>query len=368
LLLALVGAADAFGFGPSAGPQPKGLAADCLGRTWLAPGSRHEVDWVIWCGPAKGRFNIQFHPGAKTKTFSVGAKRTVIGPGAGAPPRCGPHEGDVFCHVRKSGPLTVRGSFMVAGDACVEYVALWIHVGERAEGEGKAGKPWGCPGTERPTPPTVAHIVSFYEDERLGPALHGTRAAVVRKARGLRRAWIAEEPVARWAAHAWGSPVDAADSEELTLRLATISQADRLIHDWLRKTGLVSIYAGWTWGPEGTIYVGFTREPTANLARLRKAEPFLVPSRLKPFPIPPTHTEAELHKLLISVGNATIALEEEDPEGGATYGFTVSTIDTLGNKVAIGAKHVAAARRALAEKFGSEAPIEVFGGGRVEPL
>jgi hypothetical protein len=359
LLLALAGAANAVAFGISAGPQPKGLAADCLGGASLAPGSHHEVDWVIWCGPANGRFDIQFHPGKKTGPFSVGDDRTVTGPGAGASPTCARREGEVFCHVRKSGPVTVRGTFKVPGNACVEYVSLWIHVGERADGEGNGGKPWGCPGSEPPGPPTVAHIVSFYEHERLAPALRGTHAAVMHKAYRLRRAWIAEEPVARWANHAWGAPLDTADAEELTLRLATIGQADRLIHRWLARTHLSPIYAGWTWGPEGTIYVGFTRKPVATLARLREAEPFLAPSRLKPFPVPPTYSEAELWALAKKVTDALIKLEEEEPEAAKEYGFTYLGIDTLANKVRVGALHVAPTRRWVTELFGEEAPIEV---------
>jgi hypothetical protein len=266
----------------------------------------------------------------------------------------------VFCKVRKSAPVTIRGSFRVPGNPCDEHVAVWTSSG-RWNGGGIGAAPWGCPHRRPPKPPTVAHIVKFYEHEHL-VGQHEARPALHAKARRLRQVWIAEEPVARFAESAWGVPLARADLVELQLRLETIGQADRLIHDWLKKTGNASIYAGWTWGPDGQIYVGFTEEAEAMLARLRNAEPFLAPGRLQPFPVPPTHSEAELNKLMKRVLDLTIALEEGESEGGETYEFTEFGIDILANKVEVGAIKVAAARRWIAEKFGPEAPIEVVTG------
>jgi hypothetical protein len=59
LLLSLLVAPNAFGFGPNALPPPHGLATDCTTGFSLAPRSRHQVDWVIWCGDERGRFEIQ---------------------------------------------------------------------------------------------------------------------------------------------------------------------------------------------------------------------------------------------------------------------------------------------------------------------
>jgi hypothetical protein len=365
LLLSLVVAAGASGFSENALPPPAGHATDCAAGFSLAPGSRHEVDWVLWCGPERGSFEIQLHPQKGVGPIGLGAGTIVKGPGAGATPRCRRRDGEVFCKVRKSGPVTIRGSFSVPGDPCDEHVAVWTDSG-RWNGGGIGGAPWGCPHRRPPKPAKVARIVKFYEGEHLVGGV--SRSALVAKARRLRQAWIAEEPVARFAADAWGVPLARPDLAELQLRLETIGQADRLIHDWLKKTGSYPIYAGWTWGPEGQIYVGFTEEPEAMLARLRKAEPFLAPSRLQPFPVPPTHSEAELNQLLNRVLNLTIALEEGESEGGETYEFTEFGIDILANKVEVGAIKVAAARRWIAEKFGPEAPIKVVRGEYGEPL
>jgi hypothetical protein len=363
-LLSLLVTAGASGFGESAVPPPAGRADDCAAGFSLAPGSRHEVDWVVWCAAERGRFEIQLHPQKGVGPIALLRRPSVRGPGAEAAPRCRGLHGEVFCKLRKSGPVTIRGSFRVSGDACEEHVAVWIQSG-RWSGEGIGGAPWGCPHRRPPKPPAVADIVGYLENEHLG---RGEARAVAARARRLRQAWIAGEPVARWSRSAWGVPLSRRDIEELTLRLESIGQADRLIHDWLKRTDLASIYAGWTWGPEGQIYVGFTREPEAMLARLRRAEPFVAPDRLTPFPVPPTYSEGELNRLLDQVLDLTIALEEGESEGGEVYEFTDLGVDTLGNKVEVAAIKVAAARRWIVEKFGPEAPIEVVKGQYGEPL
>lgn len=357
VLLTVLGVASAFGFGPNALPPPGGRATDCTTGFSLAPDSPHQVDWVIWCGTERGRFEIQLHPQKEVGPIALVAGPEIRGPGAGVAPRCRRTEGEVFCKVRKSGPVTIRGSFTVPDNPCHEHVAVWIDSG-RWSGEGIGGAPWGCPRRRPPKPPTVGHIVRFHENEHL-VGTHEPRAAVVAEARRLRQAWIAEDPIARWTAGAWGVPLAGRDVKELQLRMESLGQADRLIHDWLKKTGLASIYAGWTWGPEGTIYIGFTRAPVATLARLRKAEPFLAPGRLKPFPIPPTHSERELWDLAERILDATIKLEEEDKEG---FGLEEAGVDTLANKVKVMADQVGAARRWVTETFGPDAPIEVVKG------
>jgi hypothetical protein len=364
LLVALVGATNAVGFGESVVPAPKGLAPDCLAGASLAPDSHHEVDWVIWCGPTAGRFEIQLHPQKEAGPVSLSAEPTVGGLGAKAPPTCASREGDIFCKVTKSGPVIVRGSFRIPGNVCTEDVSIWINAGSFS-GAGKGGGPWGCPGREPPVPPTVAHIVRFHERELPGPALEGRHHAVVREAVWLREHWIEEEPVARWSAVAWGAPVDEEEAVELRLRLESVEQADRLIHAWLKETGLASIYAGWDSGPGGTIYVGFTRRPAATLARLRKAEPFVAPQWLKPFPVPPTHSERELRALAERIDGAARQREEEGKSG---FFLEEAGVDTLANKVEMAVDRVAAARRWVTETFGAAAPIEVVKGGGGELL
>jgi hypothetical protein len=354
-LLSFLPAAAAYGFGESAVPAAKGLAIDCAAGASLTPGSKHEVDWVIWCGPIHGRFEVDLHPTKKAGPIALAGAPTMSGPGAGATPACGPKGDEVRCRVRKSGPITVRGSFRVAGDPCAERVDVWIQAGRRS-GEGIGRKPWGCPHSKPPAPPTMASIVRFYLAERLGPGLTGNRAGVKRTARRERQAWIDEAPTERWAAQAWGAPVDPAGAEELTLRLTSIEQAGRLIESWVHDHQLGSIYAGWYWGPEGSIYVGFIQEPESNLKRMKAAEPFIAPARVQPFPTPPTNSENELNALLEKILDATENLDEPN------YGLVGIGLDVPANQVEVEAEHTVATRRLLTELFGAEAPVEVVKG------
>ena len=336
-------------------PAPKGLAPDCAAGASLAPHSKHEVDWVVWCGPVHGRFEVELHPTKETGPVSLLGIPTVSGPGAGPPPTCARRDGEAFCRLRKSGPVTVRGSFRVAGDACTERVDVWLRAGRRL-GEGIGRKPWGCPGSKPPAVPSLASIVRFYLTEHLGPGLTGDHAAAVRKARRTRQAWIDEAPVERWSAGAWGAPLDRADVEELSLRLRSTEQAAGLIEPWVHAHRLGSTYAGWFWGPEGTIYVGFTQEPDAMVERLKREEPFVAPARVKPFEVPPTHSQRELFTVQESVIEAIVELPQPMLK---TYDVS---IDVLANEVEISTGHVGRTRQLMAKILGPEAPIEVVKG------
>lgn len=353
-LASLVVVASAYGYGPNAVPPPAGHATDCATGFSHVPGSTRVADWVVWCGTERGSFQIQFHPQKEVGPIQLVGTPEVSGPGAGPSPACHVDEGELFCKVSKSGPITIRGTISIPGDICREQVAIWIDSG-RWMGSGIGGPPWGCPGRKPPEPPTVARIVRFHEREYLAGA-HESHAALVAAARRLRQAWIAEDPIARWTEGAWGIPLSNGDVKELQLRMASLEQAERLIRDWLKKTGLTSIYAGWTWGPEGTIYIGFTRRPAATLARLRKAEPFVAPSRLKPFPTPPTHSEAELQKL---AGRILAAAEKFEGEGKKGFELEEAGLDTLANKVELRSFDPAAARRWVAANLAPDAPVEV---------
>jgi hypothetical protein len=355
LLVALVVAASVSAYGPNAVPPPAGHATDCATGFSHVPGSTRVADWVVWCGTERGSFQIQFHPQKEVGPIQLVGTPEASGPGAGPSPACHADEGELFCKVSKSGPITIRGTISIPGDICSEHVAIWINSG-RWMGSGIGGPPTGCPGRKPPTPPTIARIVRFREREYLAGA-HESHAALIDAARRLRQAWIAEDPIARWTEGAWGVPLSNGDVKELQLRLVSLNQADRLIHDWLKKTGLTSIYAGWDWAPDGTIYVGFTRRPVATLARLRKAEPFVAPSRLKPFPIPPTHSEAELQKL---AGRILAAAEKLERKGKQGFDLEDAGLDTLANKVELRSFDPVAARRWVDANLGPDAPVEVI--------
>jgi hypothetical protein len=354
LSIAAVFAAAAFSFGESAIPLKPGLAADCRAGASLSSARNGVVNWVVWCGPARGRFRIEIKAPKGSRIVSWGSTPRVKGGGATSQPACRlKGVGHETCALRKSGPITVRGSFRPDGRPCDGVFAIGIRTDAYIQGEGFYGHPWGCPGSRPPRAPTLTHILNFHVNEALGAGLRGDRSDLRKEARSLRRAWIDEAPVERWSAVAWGAPVDAAEAEELALRSRSIEQAGELIDRWVHDHHAGSTYAGWTWGREGTIYVGFTEEPDATVAQMKDELRFIAPDRVEPFPTPPTHSESELWNL----SEAVVEYLQSFPGS-----WTNAGVDVLANKAEIGAQKVARTRRLVIEHFGAQAPIEVVKG------
>lgn len=352
----------AFAFGESAVPLPPGSAADCSAAASLSSTRGDVVNWVVWCGPARGSFRIQVAPPKGSGVTSWGLAPRVDGVGAVSRPICrqkGGRKEEESCRLRKSGPVTVRGSFRLAGRRCDGGVSVGIRTHAFVRGEGFYRAPWGCPGSRPPRPPSIARIVRFHLSEALGAGLHGDRSALRSEAQSLRRAWIEEAPVERWSAVAWGAPVSAAQAEELALRLSSIDQAGELIEGWVHDHHANRIYAGWTWSREGTIYVGFTEEPDATVARMKAELRFIAPDRVQPFPVAPVYSERELWAL-----SETVVEYLQSFPGS----WTDASVDVLANKVKIGSQKVARTRHLISQHFGTAAPIEVVKGYPAVPL
>jgi hypothetical protein len=354
LLLSLVAAGSAAGWGESAVPYGEGkIAYDCAGGASLAPGSKTTVDWVIWCGPVSGRMRIEVEAPKAGGRVRWSGPAKVAGP-AGRP-SCKVGRAKMNCELRKSGPITVRGSFTVSAGACVGKTVVSIPTGDFRDGEGFYKEPWGCPGSRPPAPPKLSSILKFRATEVLDPGLAGDRGAEVAKARRLRQAWIDEEPVERWSQVAWESPLDASDAKLMALRRHATEQAGRLIEGWVGKHQMLGTYAGWYWGPDGSIFIGFTQEPDATVARMKSELSFIEPAWVKPFETPPVYTKGELEAL---TGQIVTLLEER---GGFGSIVGIGT-DVLANKVRVSATDPSKARRLLTAKFGTDAPIEVVKG------
>ena len=353
LLLPLIFAATAAGFGPSAVPYGEGkIAYDCSGGASLAPGSKTTtIDWVVWCGPVSGRMRVEVAAPKKGGRVEWGGAPKVVG--AADRPSCEVGRAKMNCTLRKSGPITIRGSFKASGGACAGKTLVSIPTGDFRDGEGFYGEPWGCPGSDPPKPPKVSAILKFRTAEVLDPGLD--QAAQVAKARRLRQAWIDEAPVERWSRVAWGSPLDASDAKLMALRSHAAEQAGQLIEGWVEKHQMRGTYAGWFWGPDGSIFIGFTAEPDAVVARMKKELPFIEPAWVKPFETPPVYTESELEALTEQI----IELLESSSDQGSIVGIGT---DILANKVEVSATNPAKARRLLETRFGTEAPIEVVKG------
>lgn len=246
--------------------------------------------------------------------------------------------------------MTFRGSIAVArGTRCAALLKLnvWRWTGDSRD------FPSGCPRSyqerERRIPQIVRDRAWYGLDRDLG----GDRAAIVRRAEGLLAAWRRGDPVARWTSEeeAFGMPLRAFEQTELEYRDAYRERFQDLVEegDWVEKNA-PDTYAGYQLDEAagGIIYVGFTEEPEAMLEKLKRS--LIAPDRFKPFPVQPTHTEAELEKIWISFPSP------KSPLWGLVNG---TTIDYLANKIEVGTEHVARVRRLIAAEYGPEAPFEV---------
>jgi len=246
--------------------------------------------------------------------------------------------------------VTFRGSITVASATrCTTLISLnvWRWTGDSRD------FPTGCPKAYGERPPRLRAIVSERASEGLDLDLDGNRKAILRRAKQLRAAWLRGEPVARWTAleEAWGMPLRPQDQVEMEYRETYREHFQDLIEegDWVEKNA-PSTYAGYelSFSEGGIIYVGFTAEQDAMLEKLKSR--LIAPERFKPFPVPPTHTEAELEETWSNF----------PPRDSPLWGLVNSThIDYLANKISVGTEHVARVKHLIATLYGPDAPFKV---------
>lgn len=84
------------------------------------------------------------------------------------------------------------------------------------------------------------------------------------------------------------------------------------------------------------------------LEKLRQR--LVAPDRFQPFPVTPTHTEAELEEIWNNF----------PPQKSSLWKLVNQTgIDYLANKIEVGTEHVARVRRLIAARYGPDAPFVV---------
>lgn len=245
--------------------------------------------------------------------------------------------------------MTFRGRITVGPKtrcAALLILNVWRQTGDSID------FPTGCPRSYEERRRRLGQIISDRAYYGLDRDLSGDRAAITRRARSLLRAWRRGDPVARWTSleEAFGMPLRAAEQVELEYRNTYREHFQDLIEgDWVAKNA-PSTYAGYELDEAagGVIYVGFTVEPEATLERLRQR--LIAPDRFLPFPIPPTHTEAELAEIWTSFP------VETSPLRGLV---NRTSIDYLANKIQVGTEHVARVRRLIAAEYGPDAPFTV---------
>jgi hypothetical protein len=327
-----------------------GRARDCTTEAKLSGEGPSVVRYVVWCGVQSGRVTLRIRRPRGPALLGFSQTAQAAGPGASGPLRCRPrHRGRVFCSGRKSGPVTFRGSVTVApGTRCAALLSLnvWRWTGDSVD------FPTGCPKSYEEPVRRLEQIIGDRAYCGLDRDLDGDRAAIVRRARGLLRAWRRGDPVARWTSEeeAFGMPLRAAEQVELEYRDTYREHFQDLIEgDWVARNA-PSTYAGYELAEAagGIIYVGFTVEPEAMLERLKRR--LIAPDRFLPFPVAPIYSEAELEEIWFDF----------PPQKSPLWELVNQTsIDYLANKIEVGTEHVARVRRLIAAHYGPDAPFEV---------
>lgn len=338
----------------SSSPGLKGRAADCTTNAWLTRESPSVIRYVVWCGTQSGRVTLRIRRwnGPALLGFSSTARAT--GRGAAGPLRCRLRPGGrVFCAGRKSGPVTFRGTVTVApGTRCAAKLLLnvWRWTGDTLN------FPAGCPHRYEEPERRIGQIIRERAYYGLDRDLAGNHTAIVRRAKGLLAAWRRGDPVARWTSleEAFRMPLRASEQVELEYRETYRRHFQHLIEesDWVAENA-PSSYAGYALDEAagGIIFVGFTTEPEAMLDKLKQR--LIAPERFKPFPVTPTHTEAELE---------TIWFAFPPPKSALWHLVNSTSIDYLANKIEVSTEHVARVRRLIANRYGLDAPFEVVFG------
>jgi hypothetical protein len=346
LCLAAAGTAAA----ETAAPGAAGRVRDCTTDAMLSRERPSVIRYVVWCGVQDGRVTLRIRRPGGPPLLGFSRTAQASGSGASGPMRCRSSAGRVVCEARASGPVTYRGSVTVApGTRCADKTLLnvWRWTGDTLD------YPAGCPRSYHERPRRLREVISSRAERGLDNDLAGDHAAVVRRVEGLLRAWKQGDPVARWTSQeeAFGMPLRPAEQVELEYRDTYREHFQDLVEesDWVAKNA-ASTYAGYEIDEAGggIIYVGFTAEPEAMLAKLRRH--LIAPDRFQPFPVTPTFTEAELER----IWNAF-------PKKGSPLWHLLSStsIDYLANRVEVGTEHVARVRRLIAAEYGPDAPFEV---------
>jgi hypothetical protein len=336
---------------PSDSAGANGRAADCTTEAKLSRERPSVVRYVVWCGVQSGRVTLRIRRPKGPPLLGFSRSAQAAGPGASGPLRCRSQSGGrVFCSGRKDGPVTFRGSLTVAaGTRCATLLSLnvWRWTGDTLD------FPTGCPKSYEEPERRLRQIIGERAWYGLDRDLEGDRAAIVRRAKGLLRAWRRGDPVARWTSEeeAFGMPLRAFEQVELEYRDTYRERFQDLVEDgdWIAKNA-PDTYAGYeiVEAHGGIIYVGFTVEPEATLEKLKRL--LIAPERFKPFPVTPTYTEAELEEIWFDFPSRKSPLWNL---------VNMSSIDYLANKVEVGTEHVARVRRLITREYGPDAPFRV---------
>lgn len=332
-------------------------ARDCVADTFVDTSHPEGVGFVVWCGTQSGKVRFTLKQRKEGYITSFSKRATAEGHGAGSAFRCHLQGETVKCVGRKQGPVTIRGWVTVAPGSRCDLSTM----AETAESI-YVGLPHGCPGTKPPRPPRdMGYFRGFRRQFGLDPDLHGNRAAIDRRIRGLIRAWERGNPVARYTTSNLGLPLRPRDQTELDFRGDYLEQINKELDEWVPHHAR-DTYAGYDMDHEhgGIIYIGFVGDQEAQLEAFLGSFKPIAPGRIKPFPVPPRYSEVHLWRLAEEAW--------EPPTSRLGELINAISVDTLANVVTVGTEHVAVVRRLIAAKYGSDAPFRVEFAGPIELL
>jgi hypothetical protein len=331
-----------------------GLARDCIGEATLDARRPDAIRFIVWCSVQSGEARFSLRRAVEPRSpeaapiNAVSTRPASTGPGADKPFRCRLRGRSVQCSGRKSGPVVVRGLISVPADTRCAPLNL------RTAGTIFMSRPIGCPGTHPYRPRfRLGYMRGFREQFGLDEDLRGDRAAIDRRIRGTIRAWRRGEPVARVTASEIGMPLRPVDARRLEFRDELLDRTVDALEHWVPRHA-ADTYAGyWLDDEHGAIlYVGFTGDQDAQLAAFKRSFDLFAPGHIRPFPVPPRYSEAQLERF---------AEEVVEPLDSplARLVNSVGVVYGLANKVEIGTEHVARVRRLLVERFGTDDPFLV---------
>ncbi len=316
------------------------------------------MHYVVWCGVQSGKVSVRIGRPRSSGPVGFSHRAQVHGVGATGSLRCRTVSGEeVLCVGRKTGPATIRGTVTFSpGPPCETPV----RVGVRGWTGGSVSTPIGCSNSYHERARSLGQIISERAYCGFDRDLDGNRRAIVRRAKRLQRAWRRGDPVARWTSmeEVFRMPMRAREQAELEYRETYREHFQDLFEGWVAKHA-AGTFAGYELDEEhgGLIYVGFTVEPEATLARLKRH--LIAPDRFRPFPTPPTHTERELEHLAETIWQQSKSLFRL---------INSTSVDVLANKVEVGTEHVARVKKLIAKRYGAGAPFEVVFARPAVPL
>ena len=341
----------------ASGPPPDratgGRAHDCTPEARIGP-RLTAIRYTIWCGVEIGRVKYSIHLADGVPLLGFAKAVKAKGSGADGPFRCRLRNEVVRCVGRKIGPLTIRGSVAVpAADRCAKPVTVG------GPYDIFQALPMGCRRSGPERPPRYREVMGFRREFGLDPDLRGHPARLRARILQLVRAWRRGNPVARWGMDSIGEPLRGRDQRELDYRGRYIDHNAGALERWVPRHASAT-YAGYDVDHEhgGIFYIGFVGNQRAQIRAFEHQAGAIATERIRPFPVPPAHSERELGRL-----------ENQLIQDGALRKLMNGVgLDILANKVEVTTEHVARVKKLLRQRYGPDAPFEVVFGRPAELL